>query len=200
MLGDGNFQSEEMVECMNYLQLASVPEQSDFLQFFATEFSTFLGSKSVPLESDLSGIMMPPSTTTPQIPTFQEIFHNWKVFNVKQTQNYPNKISVPILVAKNIPRIEKKWARLIISLDRESINFIIWRLDMTENMQRMRRRLRRKVFENNHVGAARESSQLAKPVLPPTPPNSQQKSQNQLNSSPSAKSNNNISYLVEHPK
>ena len=109
---------------MNYLQLASVPEQSDFLQFFATEFSTFLGSKSVPLESDLSGIMMPPSTTTPQIPTFQEIFHNWKVFNVKQTQNYPNKISVPILVAKNIPRIEKKWARLIISLDRESINFI----------------------------------------------------------------------------
>lgn len=148
LLIEGNLQTEETLVIINYLResLAQGIEQTDVLKAFSGSLSQYFEKtekKSNSLENSAYYINL------------------WENHTGKPSSGFVKALSIPFFIAYGRRTVEKQWTTIIRSLDRDEQN-LRWKLDKTENSQRMRRRLKRKHDAVSYIGCAKT---LTKPVI-----------------------------------
>eukprot|EP01114_Cavostelium_apophysatum_P013271 TRINITY_DN3174_c0_g1_i1.p1 TRINITY_DN3174_c0_g1~~TRINITY_DN3174_c0_g1_i1.p1 ORF type:complete len:1478 (-),score=496.95 TRINITY_DN3174_c0_g1_i1:150-4583(-) len=126
---ENNMTIEEAHAFVGYIRdFVAEPEQlQDILDSFSGSLLNFLGKKI-----DQPNVRIPPKY-------YADL---WDATLFLDKQAFFPLPSLPKMLALNAPIVEKKWRKLVRALERESNgqdNF--WKLDLTENSKRMRRRL-----------------------------------------------------------
>lgn len=94
--------------------------------------------------------------------SYTNIFKNWNSHVPKSPSNLIQYISVPYLVAYDAILIRKKWKQILRFLHPNTVN--TWKLDNTENSNRMRRRLKQQF--SNPVQITSQNSQTTSDINP----------------------------------
>lgn len=143
-MSEGNLRAEEAQAIIQYLRGTESEEQYQCVELLGGLLIAYFEKHNIKLE---------PLTTA------KEFIECWDLHPMRPTPNFLRQPSIPLFLAYSKPSIQKKLDELLYSLDPYDDlpdSEIKWKLDKSENSDRMRRRLKRFHNAPTHAGCAKE--------------------------------------------